>query len=366
MVTAMARKRIKRIVRKVIKFVWVFAALWAIVAQAQDRNHIPISIEDILRQQANPATNSQDLNERLRAMSGAVRFSQEYLLGPGDIIQVTVFGIEDLKQKELALDSEGKVSLPFINDVGLMGLTPRESEVKIATLFEASVMKNPQVSVSVKEYRSQFVNVLGAVLKPGTYQLTRRSFLVDALAMAGGLLADKAGLKAFVHRSGVGSISPAETVAGVAAKDTLEIDLVQLLEKGDISMNVPIYAGDVVSVPERVERFYYVLGDVNRGGAFEIKKGESISVTKALASAGGLLPTAKGNKTAILRQSADGTAKQIPIDVARLLKGQIPDMVLVQNDVVFVPGSTTKTVGRGVLNSIGGILDSIIYAGMIR
>ena len=197
--TAMAKSRTKRISLKLIKFVWVCAALWAMVAQAQDRKHIPISIEDILRQQANPPTNSQDLNERLRAMAGAVRFSQDYLLGPGDIIQVTVFGIEDLKQKELALDSEGKVSLPFINDVGLMGLTPRESEVKIATLYEASVMKNPQVSVTVKEYRSQFFNVLGAVFKPGTYQLTRRAYLVDALAMAGGLLAEKAESKAYVH-----------------------------------------------------------------------------------------------------------------------------------------------------------------------
>jgi polysaccharide export outer membrane protein len=336
------------------------------MAQQPDRKHIPISIEDILRQQAagTASKNSPDLNERLRSMAAVSRYSQDYLLGPGDIVEVTVFGIEDLKKKELTLDSEGRISLPFINEVQLMGLTPREAEVKIATLFEASVMKNPQVSVSVKEYKSQFINVLGAVFKPGTYQLTRRAYLVDALAMAGGLLAEKAESKAYVHRAG--AASPAESEAGVPKKETLEIDLVQLLEKGEISLNVPIYAGDVVSVPERAERFYYVLGDVNKGGAFEIKKGESISMTKALASAGGLLPTAKANKTAILRQSTDGTTEQIPVDVAKLLKGQMPDMVLAQNDVVFVPGSTTKTVGRGILNSIGGILSTIIYAGIIR
>ena len=365
MVMAAAKPTSKRIAPKLIKFAWMCAVLWAAVAQAQDRKRIPISMEDILRQQAAPAAGSQDLNERLRAMAGAVRFSQDYLLGPGDIIQVTVFGIEELKQKELTLDSEGRISLPFINNVGLMGLTPRESEVKIATLYEASVMKNPQVSVSVKEYKSQFVNVLGAVLKPGTYQLTRRAFLVDALAMAGGLLADKAESKVYVHRSATAS-SAAEGDGGAASLQTLEIDLVQMLEKGDISLNIPIYAGDVVSVPERVERFFYVLGDVNKGGAFEMKKGETVSLTKALASAGGLMSTAKGSKTAILRPNPDGTTKQIPVDVTKLLKGQAADMVLAQNDVVFVPGSTTKTVGRSVMSSIGSILGMVIYAGMIR
>jgi polysaccharide export outer membrane protein len=340
----------------------------SLFAQQPERKHIPITIEDILRQQAagTPVQSPLDLNDRLRAMSGAARFSQDYLLGPGDEIEVTVFGVEDLKNKVLTLDSEGKVWLPFINGVQLMGLTTRESEVKIGALYEASVMKNPQVAVSVKEYRSQFINVLGAVVKPGTYQLTRRTFLVDALAMAGGLLADKAESKALVHRSGVGRTSDDGAAAEEPKKDSLEIDLVQLLEKGDISLNVPIYAGDVVSVPERVERFYYVLGDVNKGGAFEIRKGESISLSKALASAGGLMPTAEGKKTTILRQNADGSTTQIPINITKVLKGEEPDTILAQNDVVFVPGSTTKTISRGILGSIGNILAAFVYVGALR
>jgi polysaccharide biosynthesis/export protein len=338
----------------------------SVFAQQPDRKHIPITMEDVLRQQTMtaPAKSSIDLNERLRAMTGAARFSQDYLLGPGDVIELTVFGIEELKKKELTLDSEGKISLPFINSVQLIGLTSRESEVKIGALYEASVIKNPQVAISVKEYRSQFINVLGSVFKPGTYQLTRRAFLVDALAMAGGLVTEKADSKVYVHRAAMGQQANAEAVSGAEKKESIEIDMVQLLEKGDISLNVPIYAGDVISVPERVERYYYVLGDVNRAGAFEMKKGEAISVTKALASAGGLLPTAKTKKSAILRLNADGTTTQVPLDVHKLLKGEIPDTMLAQNDVVFVPGSTTKTVGRGVLNSIGSVLTALVYIGI--
>lgn len=330
-----------------------------ILAQEPDRRRIPIAIDDILRQQVagSPTDSRIDLNERLRAMSAAARFSQDYLLGPGDIIEVTVFGVEDLKKKELVLNGEGKISLPFIQEVGLMGLTPREAEVKIGTLFEATVMKNPQVGVSVKDYRSQFINVLGAVVKPGTYQLVRRAFLVDALAMAGGLLAEKAEPKALVHRATSGS------GAGTAG-ETLEIDLRLLLEQGKADLNVPVYAGDVVTVPERTERFFYVLGDVNRGGAFEIKQGEAITFTKALASAGGLMATAKGSKTLILRQDASGVAKQIPVDAPRVLKGKSPDFVLSPDDVVFVPGSTTKTLGQGILNSIGNILAAFVYIGV--
>jgi polysaccharide biosynthesis/export protein len=346
-------------------FTLLFFILISSFLQAQDdRKHVPINIEDVMRQQViktMPAKPAIDLNDRLRAMSGAARFSQDYLLGPGDIVNLTVFGIPDLNNKDLTLDSEGQISLPFINNVQLLGLTSRESEIKISALYQSSVIKNPQVAVSVKEYRSQFINVLGAVLKPGTYQLTRRAYLIDALAMAGGLVSEKAESKVFIHRTPDSDASMAEQVAGVAKKESIEIDLAQLLERGDVSLNVPVYAGDVISVPERVERFFYVLGDVNRGGAFEIKPGEQITLSKALASAGGLMVTAKGKKTAIIRNNPDGTTQQIPVNVSKLLKGEIPDTVLAQNDVVFVPGSTTKTIGRGVLGSIGSVLTSLVY-----
>ena len=335
-----------------------------LLAQEADRKRIPIEIRDILRQQTTGSTPnpSSDLNERLRAMSGAVRFSQDYLLGPGDIIEVTVFEVKELEKKELVLNAQGLISLPFIGEVPLMGLTAREAEVKIGARYESTVMKNPQVSVSVKEYRSQFISILGAVFKPGIYQLNRRAFLVDALAMAGGLLAEKADSKALIHRAGAAASE--EIKESSTGGETLEIDLGQLLEKGDIRLNVPIYAGDVISVPERVESFFYVLGDVNKGGAFEIKKGERITLSKALASAGGLMPTAKKKKTAILRSNPDGTTRQIPVDADKLLKGQIADMELAENDVVFVPGSTTKAIGRDVLNSIGGILSAFVYIGV--
>lgn len=340
------------------------AACPGLEAQQEDRKHIPISMADILRYQADSvsAGSSMDINERLRAMAGAARFSQDYLLGPGDVIEVSVFGIAELEGKELTLDSGGNVSLPFLKDVRLIGLTPRESEIKIATLYEASVMKNPQVSVSVKEYRSQFVNVLGAVENPGIYQLTRRIFLVDALAMAGGLVAGKAASKVYVQRAGLSD--GAAQSADSQGPGRIEVDLDLLLHQGKLSQNIPIYAGDSITVPERVERYYYVLGDVNRGGAFELRPGERITLSQALASAGGLMSTAKSDKSSVMRQKEDGSTLQIPVDVKKVLKGESEDMELAGNDVVFVPGSTTKTIGKTVLNSFGSIVYALIVGGM--
>ena len=329
-----------------------------------ERRHIPMTVDDVMMAQipANPERKGAvDLNERMRAMAGMNRFAQDYLLGAGDVLQLTVFGISDLNKRELMLDSEGVVTLPFIGAVGLAGLTSRESEVKIAALYEASVMKNPQVSVTVKEFRSQFVNVLGAVAKPGMYQLTRRVFLLDTLAMAGGIATAKAEPVAYIHRAGFDETTDD---ANDISSETVEIDLLELLEKGDIRLNVPIYAGDVVSIPEKVDRFFYVLGDVNRGGAFEIRRGESITLTKALASAGGLMTTAQSKKSMVIRQNADGTTEQMSINANKVLKGEAPDMVLANNDVVFIPGSTTKTIKRGVLGSINSVVSALVYVGL--
>jgi polysaccharide export outer membrane protein len=326
------------------------------------RRRIPISVDDILDMQAGARTPTvPDVNERLRSMAAAARYSREYLFGPGDVVEVTVFGIDDLKQSALTLDAQGRIFLPFIGEVRLLGLTARESEVKIAALLEASILKNPQVAVSVKEYRSQFISVLGAVVRPGSYQLTRRAYLVDGLAMAGGLLTEKAGSLAYVNRE----TDQGAAEGGSAGPQTIEIDLIRLLQKGDLRLNIPLQPGDVITVGEREERFFYVLGDVHRGGAFEIRRGETVTLSKALASAGGFLSTAKSGDTVILRRSpGSDSAARIPTNVAGILKGLEEDPVIGPDDVVFVPGSTTRRVGRGLLGGITGILAALVYAGV--
>jgi polysaccharide export outer membrane protein len=345
------------------------------VAAAQEgdgagRRHVPMTVEDVVRAQeamgrqgrppeaapAPPAPVAAG-EERERALAGAVRFSQDYILGAGDVVEVTVYGVEGLDRRELELDAAGAVTLPFLGagggGVALGGLTAREAEVLIAGLYGATVMRDPQVGLTVKEHRSQFVTVLGAVSKPGAYELRRRAFLLDALSMAGGLLPEKAEPKAVVQRA---------AGAGGAAAEAVEVDLVLLLGGGDAGLNVPVYAGDVVTVPEKVPRFFYVLGDVNRGGAFEMRREEAMTLTKALATAGGLMVTAKGKKAVVIRGGDGGV--QIPVNVGDVLKGRSPDLELSGGDVVFIPGSTTKTIGRGLLGTISSAATALVYVGI--
>ena len=221
------------------------------------RKHVPLSIEQLLSQQAVNATSepdSESLNKRLALLS---RHSQDYLLGPGDVVEVSVFGIPELNQKSLSLDSKGRISLPFIDEVQLLGLAARDAEVKIATLLEASILNDPQVTVKVTEYKSQFFNVLGSVQRPGTYQLTRQMSLVDAISLAGGLEKDADYSRVYIHRVPSGEDEPDDgKAAGIPVSsepngysETIEVDLEDLLVVGNHRLNIPIYSRDVITVP---------------------------------------------------------------------------------------------------------------------
>jgi len=143
---------------------------------------------------------SQKVNARLQSLSGAARHAPDYTLGPGDVVLVTVIGVPTLDKKEFALDSDGKISLPYVGEVRLLGKSARDAEAQIAALFEVSLVVDPEVSVSIKTYKSQYCYVFGAVVKPGATQMTGATYLLDALTMAGGLQ-EKAGTRIQIHRS---------------------------------------------------------------------------------------------------------------------------------------------------------------------
>ena len=119
------------------------------------------------------------------SVSSLPRGNAEYKLGPGDLIEVGVFGIDEYRHT-VRISANGLLKLPLIDAVNASGLTAAELEGKLAELLGSDVIKNPQVSVFVKEYRSQPVYVLGAVQRPGQYQITMQMRVVDAIAMAGG------------------------------------------------------------------------------------------------------------------------------------------------------------------------------------
>lgn len=345
------------------------------------RQHVPISVEDLFRAAKLAGTPSSespknDLNERLQALAVVARGAEDYLLGPGDSISVSVYGVPELNAADFVLDAAGSISLPFINEVNLLGLSAREARVKIATLYEATVLKKAQVLISVKSFRSQTINVFGAVNHPGAYQLNSSTRIIDVLSLVGGL-AEKAAPTAIVRRP----LAPTAKVMppGATGQEdkipegalsspiqeisytTIEVDLSRLLNDGDLGLNIPIYGGDVITVAERPQQYVFVLGDVKNSGAFEIKKNEQLTIRHAIALSGGFLNTARPSKAIIIRQGKDvGQSEQISINAADILRGKRQDIVLQASDVVLVPGSASKTIGKAIGTSVAGIVGSAI------
>lgn len=366
---------------RLVLFVLIFFPVSPILAQKNAPiGPASLSPEDILLRQVqskhdqqNP---SQDLNEQVRSLFRLPRTITDYLLGPGDEIELTVVGIPGLDKKVFALDSQGTVSVPYLGQVELMGLTTRDVESKIAKLFAVSLLEDPQVTVGVAQYRSQYFYMMGAVHKPGKYPLTQSTDVLDALALAEGLN-EKAGSIIKIYRYSQRQISQSalpianggkqgvEAANNPDPSNALEISLPDLLKNGHDINGAGIFPGDVVEVPERRERNYYVLGDIQRPGAFPMPNAGRMALSQALGNAGGMLRTASGKKTMVIRQRAGETLpEQIRVNAYSVLKGDIKDIELLENDIVLVPGSTSKTLGKNFLNGANGFLSTLLLLGL--
>src|SRR5262245_35692992 len=163
-----------------------------------------------------------DLNGRIQSIAALPTSNADYRLGAGDLIEIRVFGVAQLDQT-LRISSSGTIKLPIVDQITAAGLSAAELERKIAERLQGDVVKNPQVSVFVKEYRSQPVTVLGAVKNPGQFQITLQLRLVDILSMAGGLQPE-AGDEAMIQRPSVNG----------GDDEIINVDLRELLERGDL------------------------------------------------------------------------------------------------------------------------------------
>lgn len=264
-----------------------------------------------------------ELNQKLFADANISVDRSDYLLGPGDLIEVKVFESEKLNTI-VRVSSRGYVSLPLLGEVNLKGKTAHEAEILIENKYKNNYIKNPHVSVFVKEHHSQKVTVVGEVEKPGTYDYPSRQRLVDALAIAGGLT-EKAGQ--IVHIRRLSSVSE-------DSSQTFLINLDELINEGKIGLNIGINGGDVIFVPEA--GLYYVDGAVRKPGEYHIK--ENLSVRKALLSAGGLATYANKKDLVLMRKTENGNREEIKIDLQNDIK-TTEETIIKDGDIIFVNAS---------------------------
>ena len=228
--------------------------------------------------------------------------SGDYVIGPQDVLVITVFHEPDL-DGNYAVELDGTFTFPFIGRVKAGDLTLRQFEDELKTLLADGFLKKPQVTVAVQQYRSQRIFVVGEVNQPGAYPLTGDMTLIEALAIAGSATIGASNEAIVVRpkegRESSGPIMPGADPAGNEDDDDvvkITVDL-HALQSGQLSQNVQLRDGDTIFVP-RAETIYLVR-HVNRAGAYPIAR--EITVLQALALAGGVSQFGSTGRIEIVR-----------------------------------------------------------------
>jgi polysaccharide export outer membrane protein len=307
------------------------------------------------------AFGSAALNSRLLSQVSAPTADSDLPIGPGDLIEVSVFEVEELSKLRLRVPLRGNVTLPLLGSIPAAGKTPIELEDEIRARLQQRYMHNPQVSVFVHEHQSQRITVIGAVRKGGTYTLTGRLRLADALAMAEGLTDEADHVIYLIRRLPAGTVARAQGGAatarssvpplpGAATEDVMAAIDLEALAAGRDELNVGLEAGDVIHVPRAGS--YYVGGSVERPGSFFLKA--KITVQQAIVAAGGVKDVADWQDVRLYRAKADGQREVLTLSLTSFEKGQsAPE--LQKNDVVIVGKSAGKAFWYGFVDFFKGV-----------
>lgn len=235
----------------------------------------------------------------------------DYIVGPQDVLTVTVWNQPDVSGK-FTVESDGTFTFPLIGRIRAGGLSLRQLEADLRKRLADGYFKNPQVSVSVEQYRSQRVFVVGEVKSPGTYPLTGDMTLIEVLARAGSTTLYAGGEAVIVRgRGGAGPVLPGQPDAA----DVTKVDIKEL-QNGVLSQNVTLKDGDTVFVP-RAESIY-VFGHVRNPGAYTLQQKDT-TVLQALSLAGGVSDRGSTGRIKIVRV-VDGVKTEIKVklnDVVR-------------------------------------------------
>ena len=270
--------------------------------------------------------------------------TESLLIGPGDLVGVSVFDTPEMTQ-DVRVSDAGTIRLQLIGDVNVGGQTPAAAAKTIEdALISHQIMKAPQVSVRIKDYVTQDVSVLGQVKNPGPYQITTPQTVLKVIAMAGGLSED-ADRKITIQRHN----DPNQKVDYYLANNADQA----------VQTSVMVNPGDMVVVPRAP--IVYIMGDVGRPGGYAIATNDSkLTMLQLVAMAGSTNKTSKSTLR-LIRKSADGQQKEIPVQLAAIQKGKQPDIPLQQGDIVYVPFSWMKNTAMTSSSIVSSTASAAIF-----
>jgi polysaccharide biosynthesis/export protein len=267
--------------------------------------------------------------DAVEAAHGQNPIDDAYHVGPGDVLEVEVFDDPDLSGL-VTIQHGGEIAFPLLGELEVEGLTVKEVQKTLTDLLAKDYLVNPQVSVRVKDHRSQWVTLVGEVVRPGKYFLQGPKTLLDLLTEAGGFTTQASG-EVMVSR---GALSVAMGEDSGAPGETLRVFLSPEQPPGQQkeALSLALKNGDIVTATST--QFFYVSGEVKNPGSYPMTPG--ISVLKAVSVAGGLTKFGSKGKVEILRKSPNGESQRIKVDLGDIEGGKKPDVPLEAEDIIKV------------------------------
>jgi polysaccharide biosynthesis/export protein len=250
----------------------------------------------------------------------------EYRIGAKDLLEIKVLG-EDKLSTTVRVSEDGTITFPYLGEIQVDGLTAAELEKKLGRLLEEKYIINPQVKVSIKEFRSKKVSILGAIGKQGSYELLGRTTLLEILAEAGGLARDAGKEIIIIRQQADGS------------NVSLKIPVEDLMQKGEAKFNMVLEPNDIINIPVDQVVQIFIYGQVKNPGAIQVPKSNLPTLVRAIAQAGGFTERAAKGSVVIRRKDALGNEKEIRVNVKDIQKNKAKDVQLQADDVVYVPES---------------------------
>jgi len=252
----------------------------------------------------------------LQAVVLGAQPKNQYIVGPNDVLSITVVDQPQVSGKYIVRE-DGTFTLPLLGRLQAGGLSVQAVEDDVRDRLAKGYLKNPQVGVSVDQYRSQQIFIMGEVRQPGSLQFTGSMTIIEALARAGATT-ERAGNEAVIVRQAEGAPPPDAAVIQRAqtsnSSDVVHVDL-QKLQAGNLGQNIQLRSGDTIFVP-RAETIF-VSGMVRSAGEYTIKQGTT--VRQALALAGGVSERGSTRRIQIIRK-VNGADATIDADLQDLVR----------------------------------------------
>ena len=304
--------------------------------------------------------------------SSIVEPNEDYRMSPGDMIEIKIERAPELSGI-YRVGANGNLLLKYLGRVPAHNKTQDELASLVADGLRGRYLKNPQVTVTVKQINSHAFFIQGSVSRPGVYQMEGRPSLLKLITVAGGLTPNH-GPVAFIIRevkesnsltdaakadqgesSPVRVSSPTEPASpGSVVDENEKFELIRVningLFRGNFDQNMYIEPGSLINIPP--SDVFFVAGEVNAPGSFPLKEGTTLQQAIALAQ-GTTFKAAMGRGVIFREDPKNGKRQELKVDISAVMDGRKTDVDIMANDIIIVPNSRLKSVGGALLSAFG-------------